>query len=201
MIETIATTIFRLFKSRCQINFSSLPLSGPLKTPATATRVSTARSFHTVRFPSRRRRRNSRNLQGELLHQVVTFAEPCCTVIVKKLDPRLCNWYARSRNLGSTYLTNLLLNSESWRGSGPVFFRDSVISGGYPADFGLPKATSTLPNRSSAHHAAAVAGQGRCFSPLTGLAEEPETDIVSPVHHSSPKTPISFQGRTYVLSL
>lgn len=105
-----------------------------------------------------------------------------------------------------------LRNRESWRGSGPVFFRDSVLSsggggGGYPADFGLPKATSTLPNRPSAaaHHAAAAAGQqgvGRCFSPLlSGLAEEPETDIVSPVHHSSPKAPLSFQGcATSVLS-
>ena len=156
-------------------------LSGLTRTLATATRASTARSFHTVRSHSRRHRRNSRNLPGESLYFV-------------KLQCRRFIFPLRNR--------------ESWRGSGPVFFRDSVLSsggggGGYPADFGLPKATSTLPNRpSAAAHHAALGQTGRCFSPLlSGLAEEPETDIVSPVHHSSPKAPLSFQGcGTSVLS-
>ena len=45
-------------------------LSGLTRTLATATRASTARSFHTVRSHSRRRRRNSRSLQGESIHFV-----------------------------------------------------------------------------------------------------------------------------------
>ena len=75
-----------------------------------------------------------------------------------------------------------------WRGSGHLFHHQNH----YPSDFGLPKTTTsttaTLPNRAHHQHPHHLFN-----SPLTDLAEEPETDIVSPLHHSSPKQIVDFQ--------